>query len=193
MLTLKIIMGSARPGRFSEHVAPWLAGILGQRTDVAIETIDLRDYPMPFYDQPISPSKVNDGAYANDVVRAFAGKIREADAFVVIAPEYNHGYPAVLKNALDSVYAEWNNKAVAFVAYGNAGGARSVEQLRGVSVELQMAPIRSAVHIPMPWLLLEENGSLKTGALDAYEQVAQKTIDQLVWWGEALKNARQNH
>ena len=87
------------------------------------------------------------GKYANEIVKTWAEKINEGDAFIIVTPEYNHGYPAVLKNALDSIFQEWNKKAVGFVSYGNAGGARSVEQLRQVVIELQMVPIRNAVHI----------------------------------------------
>ncbi len=133
---------------------------------------------------------VENGAYANEVVRAFAEKIGEADAYLIVAPEYNHGYAAVLKNALDSVYSEWNNKAVGFVSYGSVGGARVVEQLRQVAVELQMAPVRSAVHIQAPWFLLDESGNLKEGVLTDYDKSLSGTLEQLKWWGEALKVAR---
>ena len=105
-----------------------------------------------------------------------------------VTPEYNHGYPAVLKNALDHVYAEWNNKPAAFVAYGGkAGGARSVEQLRSVAIELQMAPIRQAILIPGVRRAFDEDGK---PADASYEQQADALLDQLVWWARALKAAR---
>jgi len=191
MLTIKVILGSTRPNRFSEKVAAWLKDVLPKKEGVQFEFLDLRDYPLPFYDQPVSPSGVKDGNYANEVAKHWAKEIGNADAFIIIAPEYNHGPTAVLKNALDSVYAEWNNKAVGFVAYGSAGGARSVEQLREIAVELQMAPIRSAVHIPVPWMLLDEKGGLKPGALDQYAQPLESMLAQLVWWADALKSARE--
>ena len=193
MLNIKIILGSTRPGRFSEQVAPWLARVCSEAklSDAAVEMLDLRDYPMPFFDQSVLPSHVVDGAYDNEVVRAWAGKIREADAFIIIAPEYDHGYPAVLKNALDSVYAEWNKKPVSFVSYGGVGGARSVEQLRLVSIELQMVPIRAGVNIPNPWLLCDEKGVLKDGALDQYAKITESMLTQLLWWGQMLKAARE--
>ncbi len=190
MLTIKVILGSTRPNRFSEKVAAWLKGILPEKEGVQFEFLDLRDYPLPFYDQPISPGQVQGGNYGNDVAQRWAKEVGEADAFIIIAPEYNHGPAAVLKNALDSVYAEWNNKPVAFVGYGGVGGARSVEQLREIAVELQMAPIRSAVHITAPWMLLDEKGGLKTGALDGYAQPFESMLAQLIWWGNALKAAR---
>ena len=190
MLNIKVILGSTRDGRFSEKLVPWITEGLQSRNDVTYEVMDLRDYDMPFYDQPTSPAMVEDGAYPNDVVRSFAKKIGEADAYLIIAPEYNHGYTAVLKNALDSVYSEWNNKAVGFVSYGSVGGGRVVEQLRQVAVELQMAPVRNAVHIQAPWFLLDESGNVKEGVLADYDKSLTGSLEQLKWWGEALKEAR---
>ncbi|MBP6923981.1 MAG: NAD(P)H-dependent oxidoreductase [Candidatus Pacebacteria bacterium] len=191
MLNVKVIVGSTRPSRFSEKVLPWLETELGNRNDMNIEVLDLREYELPYFDMPMSPAYVQNGEYGNDVVNAWAKKIGEADAYLIIAPEYNHGYTAVLKNALDVVYGEWNKKAVGFVSYGSVGGGRVVEQLRQVAVELQMASTRNAVHIQAPWFLLEEDGSLKTGALDVYTDSLKGMLDQLAWWGQALKEARQ--
>ena len=190
MLKLKVILGSTRPNRMSEKLVPWLTSAITAHGGYELEVLDLRDYPLPFYDQTISPSQVKNGEYAGEVARAWAKKIAEADAFLVVAPEYNHAYPAVLKNALDSVYAEWNNKPIAFVSYGSAMGARSVEQLRLVSVELQMAPIRAGVHIPSPWKFLD-GGSIKDGSLEPYAQPLSAMLEQLSWWGEALQAARR--
>jgi NAD(P)H-dependent FMN reductase len=105
----------------------------------------------------------------------------------MISPEYNHGYSSAIKNAIDSIYIEWNNKPVGFLSYGSAGGARAVEQLREVAVELQMAPIRNGVHIMSPWNLTDEKGQLKSGALDDYEKPMQNMLEQLSWWARALK------
>ena len=149
--------------------------------------LDLRDWPLPMFDQPMSPSMVKDGNYNNDQVNAWAKKIAEADAFVIVSPEYNHGTSAVLKNALDSVYHEWNNKVVGFVSYGSVGGARAVEQLRLNAVELQMAPVRTAVHIP---------GSVVFGsgwnddAAASMKNSADTMLEQVVRWGRAMKAAR---
>lgn len=192
MVKVKAILGSTRPGRFSEKILPWLTESVAKRDDIELEVLDLREYELPLFDQPMSPAYVQNGEYAHESVRNWAKKIGEADAYIIIAPEYNHGYTAVLKNALDVVYAEWNNKAVGFVAYGSVGGGRSVEQLRQVAVELQMASTRNAVHIQAPWLLLEENGELKAGALDTYNQSLTGMLDQLAWWGKALQTARKN-
>jgi NAD(P)H-dependent FMN reductase len=155
-----------------------------------VEVLDLKEYELPYFDAPMSPAYVQNGEYGSDAVKAWAKKIGEADAYIIIAPEYNHGYTAVLKNALDVVYGEWNNKAVGFVSYGSVGGGRVVEQLRQVAVELQMASTRNAVHIQAPWFLLEENGDLKAGALDSYTTSLVGMLDQLTFWGEALKVAR---
>lgn len=190
MLNLKVIVGSTRPGRFSEKLLPWLTASLSSNEAITTEVIDLRDYQIPYYDSADSPKNVVDGNYANDTVRALAAKVKEGDAFIIISPEYNHGYSAVLKNALDVIYNEWNQKPVGFISYGSVGGGRAVEQLRQVVVELQMASVRNAVHIQAPWFMLTETGEIKDGALAEYDSALTGTIEQLVWWGEALKAAR---
>jgi len=192
MLNIKVIVGSTREGRFSEKVLPWLIDELQKTDSITHEILDLRDWEMPFYNEPVSPAMVENGEYQNEVVKKFATKINEGDAFLVIAPEYNHGYTAVLKTALDAVYTEWNKKAIGFVSYGSVGGGRVVEQLRAVAVELQMAPIRNAVHIQAPWNLLDDSGALKEGVLADYNHSLASTIEQLIWWGNALKEARSN-
>ena len=190
MLNIKVIVGSTRPNRFSEKLIPWLSEHLTKRDGVAFEILDLKEHELPLFDQPMSPAYVQNGEYTHESVRAWAKKIGEADAYIMIAPEYNHGYTAVLKNALDVVYGEWNNKAVGFVSYGSVGGGRVVEQLRQVAVELQIASTRNAVHIQAPWFLLEENGDLKADALVPYTDSLNGMLDQLEWWGNALKEAR---
>ena len=122
-LRISIIIGSTRPNRFSEKPAQWLFEEAKKFPGIEVELLDLRDYPMPFYDQPRSPSGVTDGQYGNDIANKWAAKIGAADAFIIIGPEYNHGYSAVLKNAFDFIYREWNNKPVGFVSYGSVGGA----------------------------------------------------------------------
>jgi NAD(P)H-dependent FMN reductase len=121
----------------------------------------------------------------------WAAKINEADAFIVVTPEYNHGTSAVLKNAFDWVYKEWNNKAVGFVGWGSTAGARAIENLRLIAGELQMADVRQGVHIPLFWTLLDEQGNLKPGALDPQLQPAGVMLDQLAAWGKAMKEVRQ--
>lgn len=189
-LNIKVIAGSTREGRFSDKAAAWIAEEIKKQDEVAVEVLDLRDYDMPFFNEPMSPLFKQE-PYKNEAVARFTKKIDEGDAFVIVTPEYNHGTSGVLKNALDWIYPEWNNKAVAFVSYGSVGGARAVEQLRQNVIELQMAPIRNSVHIPG-----EQYFQVIFGKMDAKElfasvsKQAEDMITQLLWWARALKNAR---
>ena len=184
-LKIKVIVGSSRPNRFSEKAAQWIFDLAKKRTDLDVELLDLRDYPLPFFEEAMPPGLAKDG-YTNPAVVKWREKVREADGFIIVSPEYNHGYPAVLKNALDYVYYAWARKAVAFVSWGGAGGARGVEQLRLVAVELDMVPLRRAVHIPNPWFIQDMSG-IDT---DVNRQGAQALLDNLTWWTGALKAAR---
>lgn len=189
---IKIIVGSTREGRFSEKPARWIFEEAKKKNDVDAELLDLRDYPMPFFNDPVSPS-MNKGNYSNEVVAAWARKITEADAYIIVTPEYNHGYPAVLKNAMDFVYYEWNRKPIGFVSYGGVGGARSVEQLRQVAIELQMAPVRNAIHIPWQvyMTIVNEKGMVKPELFEPLKDSKDNFLNQLVWWAKALKTARE--
>ena len=124
------------------------------------------------------------------VVRNWTAAIAESDGFVFVTPEYNHGPAAVLKNAIDWVYPEWNRKAAGFVSYGSALGARSVQQLRQTAIELQLAPVRSSVHIPVATLLAHYRGGDVEAGLAELEAAAGTLIDDLLWWTAALKTAR---
>jgi len=188
-LKIGVIVGSTRPGRFADHPAKWIKELAEKRGDIDIEMLDLRDWPLPFFEEEMSP------AYApskNEVAQRWQKKIDSLDGYIATVAEYNRGPTAVLKNALDYGYKEWNRKPIAFVGYGGVGGARAVEQLRLHAVELQMAPIRSAVHIQIPVYL----GVIKEGkSLNDFEPVVQSgkdMLDQLVWWVNALKSAREN-
>jgi NAD(P)H-dependent FMN reductase len=195
-LKIKIIIGSTRQGRFSEKPAQWIYEEAKKLDDVEAELLDLRDYSMPFFESPMSPSMAK-GKYENKVVQKWAEKIKEADAFIIVTPEYNHGYPAVLKNAMDVIYPEWNRKPVGFVSYGSAMGARAVEQLRQVAIELQMAPIRNAIHIPVDIFFAAMMGKGPQGP-EMFESIrkspmgdrVQIFLDDLLWWAKALKAAR---
>jgi NAD(P)H-dependent FMN reductase len=192
MTKIAVILGSTRAKRFGEKPARWIVDELKKRKGVEVELLDLRDYPMPFYDQPASPAWMQ-GEFGNEVVRKWRKKIDEADAFVVITAEYNRGYTAVLKNAIDWVYKEWNNKPVGFVAYGSTGGARAVEQLRLVAVEMQMAPVRQGVHLPLDLFLslMNEEAPVEAARFAPVQQAADTMIAQLLVWAGALKNVRQ--
>ncbi len=184
-LKIKIIVGSTRANRFSEKTSQWILEGAKKRPDFEVELLDLRDYALPFFEEAMPPGMAKD-SYDNPEVARWRDKVREADGFIVCTPEYNHGYPAVLKNALDYVYYAWNRKAVAFVSWGGAGGARAVEQLRLVAIELGMAPVRAAVHIPNPWFI-KDVAELSSGP---HQSSAAVLLDELAWWTEALRAAR---
>lgn len=190
MTVISVIVGSTRPGRFSEKPAAWIFQHLRQRNGIDARLLDLRDYPMPFFDQPIPPSALGRPHYESDVVKKWTAAIEQSDGFIFVTPEYNYGPTAVLKNAIDWVYPEWNRKAVAFVSYGSVLGARSVQQLREISIELQLAPVRSAVHIPVSTLRAHYQGGDVDAGLAELETRAGALIDELLWWTDALKVAR---
>ena len=152
--------------------------------------LDLRDNRLPFFNEPASPAFTG-GAYTQPEAEAWRKRIGEFDAFVATVAEYNHGPTAVLKNAFDSAFIEWHRKPIAFVGYGGVGAARAIETLRGVVIELQMAPLRPEVNIAMePFLGILQKGR----SLNDYDYLVQSRdamFDHLVWWGEALKAARQ--
>ncbi len=190
-LNIKVIAGSTREGRFSDKAAAWIAAEIKKQEGVAVEVLDLRDYDMPFFNEPVSPSFKQE-PYKNEAVARFTAKITQGDAFIIVTPEYNHGTSGVLKNALDWVYQEWNNKPVAFVSYGGAGGARAIEQLRLNAIELQMAPIRNSVYIPGEQYFPVLFGKTEAKNLFASQsEKAEAMITQLLWWARALKNVRE--
>jgi NAD(P)H-dependent FMN reductase len=158
MTIISVIVGSTREGRFSEKPAKWILQHLKKRERVDARLLDLRDFPMPFFDQVATPATPGRPAFAHEVVQKWTAAIAQSDGFVFVTPEYNYGPSAVLKNAIDWVYPEWNRKAIGFVSYGSAMGARSVQQLRETAIELQLAPIRSSVHIPVATLWAHYQG-----------------------------------
>lgn len=182
-----IIIGSTREGRFGDKPAAWIHDIARQRGDLQFQLIDLRDHPLPFFDEALP---LTWGPAKHPAAQAWATLIAGLDGYIVVTPEYNHGPSAVLKNALDYAYAEFNRKPIAFVGYGGVGAARAVEQLRLNAVELQMAPVRNAVHIGM----VEFVGILQQGKhFDDYPHLATAAngmLDDLAWWTGALKHAR---
>jgi NAD(P)H-dependent FMN reductase len=190
MTVISVIVGSTRQGRFSEKPAQWIFQRLKNRGGVDARLLDLRDFPMPFFDQPVPPAMPGRPAYENEVVKKWTAEIARSDGFIFVTPEYNYGPSAVLKNALDWVYPEWNRKAAAFVSYGSAMGARGVQQLRLTAIELQLAPVRSSVYIPVATLWAHFQGGDVEGGLTELEATAKTMIDDLVWWTAALKAAR---
>jgi NAD(P)H-dependent FMN reductase len=185
MSRIGIILGSTRPNRNGEQVAKWVYDIASRRDDAEFELVDLRDYPLPHLDEPLPPSM---GQYQNEHTRQWADKIGSFDGFVFVTPEYNHSTSGVLKNAIDYLYAEWNNKAVGFVSYGSVGGARAAEHLRLVAGELQMADVRQQVALS----LLTEFENFSVFKPGDYNLAALDTLlDQVVAWSTALAPLRQ--
>ena len=130
-----IVIGTTRQGRFGDKPAAWIHGLAAGRADMQVEIVDLRDYPMPLFDEPASPFYVPP---KNEAAQRWGRKVAELDGFIFVTSEYNHAPPASLKNALDYAYKEFNRKPAAFVGYGGVGGARAVEHLRMICVELQI-------------------------------------------------------
>ena len=190
MTVISVIVGSTREGRFSEKPANWILQRLKKRAGVEAPLLDLRHFPMPFFDQVATPASPGRPPYDNTAVQRWTAAIADSDGFVFVTPEYNYGPSAVLKNAIDWVYPEWNRKPASFVSYGSAGGTRSVQQLRESMIELQVAPIRSSVHIPVATLMAHYLGGDVEAGLAELETPAETMIDDLLWWTAALKNAR---
>jgi NAD(P)H-dependent FMN reductase len=183
-LKVAIILGSTRPGRRGEPVAKWVNEIAQQRTDASFELIDLQEFALPHLDEPIPASA---GKYANDHTKKWAAKIASFDAFVFVTPEYNHSVSGALKNAIDYLYKEWNNKAAGFVSYGASGGIRAVEHLRLVMSELQVATVRAQVAISLVTDFVNFQEFRPDPAKAGY---VTTMLDQLVAWGTALRTVR---
>ncbi len=184
MTRIGIILGSTRPGRKGEAVARWVYEVAAQRTDAEFELVDLLDYKLPHLDEEVPPSL---GQYAQPHTLEWANKIASFDGFVMVTPEYNHSTSGALKNAIDFLYAEWNNKAVGFVGYGSVGGTRAVEHLRLVAAELQMADVRSQVALSL--FTDFENFSVFRPQ-DFQLEPLHTTLNQVVAWSMALAPLR---
>ena len=185
MLRIAIIIGSTRPGRNGEAVAKWVYEIAQKRGDAEFELVDIKDFNLPLLDEPVPPSL---GQYSKEHTKVWAAKIDSFDAFVFVTPEYNHGTSAALKNAIDFIYKEWNNKAAGFVGYGGASGARAVENLRLIMGEMQVADVRAQVGISL-YTDFEDFSVFKPAPQQ--EQSVNVMIDQVIAWGSALKTLRK--
>ncbi|QGF22651.1 NADPH-dependent FMN reductase [Raineyella fluvialis] len=184
MTRIGIIVGSTRPHRHARDVAEWALELASQRGDATYELIDLLDHPLPLLDEPLPPSR---GRYEHEHTRQWAATVAGFDAFVIVTPEYNHSVPAVLKNALDYLYGEWNHKAVGFISYGTHGGVRAVEHLRGIAGELMMADVRAQVVLPFASDFDEHR---RFTPREHNIKVLHAMLDQVVAWGEALAPVR---
>jgi len=185
MTKVGIILGSTRPGRNGEAVAKWVYDVASRRVDAEFELVDLLDYNLPHLDEAVPPSM---GQYANEHTKQWAAKIAEFDAFIFVTPEYNHSTSGALKNAIDFLYAEWNNKAAGFVSYGSVGGTRAVEHLRLIMAELQVADVRAQVALSL-YTDFENYSVFKPGP--QHESGLTTVLDQTVAWGKALETVRK--
>jgi NAD(P)H-dependent FMN reductase len=184
MLKIAIILGSTRPGRNGEAVSQWVYEIAKKRNDANFELLDIKDYNLPLLDEPIPPSI---GQYSKEHTKTWALKIESFDAYVFVTAEYNHGIPGALKNAIDFLYKEWNNKVAGFVSYGGAGGVRSVEQLRLVMAELKVATVRAQVTLS---LFTDFENFTKFNPASFQEKAVNTMLDEVVAWGGALRTLR---
>jgi len=183
-LKIGIIIGSTRPGRNGAQVAEWVAALASERTDATFELVDLLDYNLPHLDEAVPASM---GQYANEHTRNWAEKVASFDGYIFVTPEYNHSTSGALKNAIDFVYGEWNNKAAGFVSYGANGGTRAVEHLRLIVGELQIADVRHQVAFSLH-TDFENYSVLKAGPQHAANLSIM--LDQLVSWSGALAGTR---
>lgn len=179
VIRVGLIYGSAREGRFCDVVAGWARKQIESQAQFSAEMIDPKELVL----DPMKGA-THDGAQAS-----LWERVRSADGFVVVTPEYNHGYPAALKSLIDSVSAEWHAKPVGFVSYGGvSGGIRAVEQLRQVFAELHMVSVRDAVSFASAWEQFDEGGELRNPERAARTMKAM--LRQLRWWASALRKAR---
>jgi NAD(P)H-dependent FMN reductase len=182
---IAVILGSTREGRIGDRVAHWFLDQARGRTDVQLELVDLRDFPLPFFDSPVSPKRA---LSADPRVQAWAQKVEEADGYILVTPEYNFGYSAVLKNALDHLYYQWNDKPVGFVGYGGiSGGLRAVQQLRQVVVELGMVQTHAQVIVHWVGRAFDDDGQLRD---PMHANAASDLLDEVVEWALLLRTKR---
>ena len=184
MLRVAIITGSTRPGRKSEAVARWVYDIAVKRSDASFEVVDIAAFDLPLLDEPVPPSM---NQYAKPHTKAWAAKIATFDAFVFVTPEYNHSTSGALKNAIDFLFREWNDKAAGFVGYGSVGGARAVEHLRLIMGEIKIADVRAQVALSL-YDDFEHFSTLKPRPRQ--EVAVNAMLDDLVAWGKALEAMR---
>jgi NAD(P)H-dependent FMN reductase len=187
MIKVAIVIGSTRPGRNGESVARWVYEIAAKRSDAEFELLDIKDYNLPLLDEPVPPSM---GQYSRAHTKLWAAKIDSFDAFVFVTPEYNHAPSGALKNAIDFLYKEWNNKAAGFVGYGSAGGTRAVEQLRLIMAELQIATVRAQVMLSL-YTDFEKFSTFKPAPHQ--EAAVNSMLNQVIAWGGAMKTLRLSH
>jgi NAD(P)H-dependent FMN reductase len=186
MIRIAIVTGSTRPGRNNLAVARWVEDVAKaqKRADAELELVDIADYNLPLFNEPMSPSR---GQYMHGHTKAWSETVKSFDAYVFVTPEYNHGPSAALKNAIDYLHGEWADKAAGFVSYGSIGGARAVEHLRLALAALDVATVRAQVMFSL-FTDFEEFRTFKPAPL--HEAELHAMLAQLVRWGGALKTLR---
>ncbi|WP_199431968.1 NADPH-dependent FMN reductase [Qaidamihabitans albus] len=184
-LNVAIVVGSTRPGRHATAVAQWVHGLAARRGDASFEIVDIADYALPHLDEPVPPLA---GQYTRAHTFAWAAKVRSFDAYVFVVPEYNHSAPGALKNAIDFLFAEWNDKSAGFVTYGAEGGMRAAEHLRLVLGELKVADVRS--HVPL-FLPTDFRDYTEFTPRADREPAVDTMLDELLAWGGALRTLRE--
>ena len=185
MLDIAVILGSTRPGCNGAAVATWVHKLAAQRADANFDLLDLRDVQLPLLDEYVPPSL---GQYSQEHTTAWARTIERYDGFVFVTPEYNHSTSAALKNAIDFLYAEWNNKAAGFVSYGLQGGLRAVEHLRQVMTELQVAHVQAQVALSIH---TDFENYTQFAPAPHQEPALEDMLDQLVAWSTAMRGLRR--
>jgi NAD(P)H-dependent FMN reductase len=189
---LHVIIGSTRPGRAADLVAPWVINRARSHGAFDVEVLDLRDWPLPIFAETFETvGDFNDPTYSSPLVRSWNHKIAEADAFLVITPEYNHSVPAVLKNAIDSVFVSFafRNKPIAAVGYsgGISGGVRAIEHLAQIAVEAEMMPLRTVTILPQVFEAFTPSQQPVNPVADISLRIS---LDDLEWWSDVLERAR---
>lgn len=192
-MKLQVIVGSTRPSRVSDRIAKWVGITAKDLADTTVEILDLSDYPMPFLDEPVSP-QFNPDRKSDSVVNKWLNKLSEADAYVLVTPEYNRSYSAVLKNALDFIDYQFAKKPVALVAHGTTGGAQAVAHLRGVMPGLLAVTIPKATFfIGRVSESIDGNGNLNDELKSnpyGPQTALRKMLDDTKWYSDALAAAR---
>ena len=184
-MRIAIIIGSTRPGRNGPKVAQWAYDIASKRSSASYELVDLVDFNLPLLDEPVPPVM---GPPSKDHTKRWAEKVAGFDGFVFVTPEYNHGPPAALKNALDFLFKEWTNKAAGFVGYGGTGAVRSVDMLRMICSNLELADVRAQVSLTFA---ADFENFVNFKPLPHQEKTLGQVLDQVEAWAGALKPLRQ--
>jgi len=184
MAKIQIILGSTKPGRVGEGVAKWAYDVLKTNPNLEVELVDIADYNLPVFDEPMPPMMNN---YTKDYTKKWSQKIAQADGYIFVTPEYNHSIPGGFKNAVDFLNHEWKDKSIGFVSYGTAGGSRAVEHWRGVAGELHMADVRDSVLL---YLGTDFENYSTLVPTEAHEQQLNTVANSVAKWADALKTIR---